>query len=148
MNNSIKEDYCSFEVSKLLKDKGFWIVDDEIIRRAWIYVPNNTWSFTTFGREEMDSYNEWALVRRGIEGHIPSHYKNNIALAPTHDLAIKWIRENFGIHIHIEYIDDILLFLYVITTIKTNTIEKDEAKYNSPEEAVEAALLHTLKELI
>lgn len=71
--------------------------------------------------------------------------KNNTI---THALAIKWVRENFGIHIHSEYMDDILLYGYGVCVIKTNTIEMEKWKFKTSEEATEAALKYTLQNLI
>jgi len=115
INNNTQEDYCSFEVSKLLKEKGF-------------DVSSPYWDFEKVG--EMS-------VRK-----------------PTHSLAIKWIRENFGIHIFGSQ--------FSITTKKysweiwddkneKNYVYKndsDEWDFSSSEEATEAALLYTLQNLI
>ena len=64
----ITEDYCSFEISKLLKEKGF----DECCR-AFI-TPN-----VSFALEEDRVFN-----------HLLS---NNEYAAPTHQMALKWLRE-------------------------------------------------------
>jgi hypothetical protein len=84
-------------------------------------------------------------------------------LVPTQALAIKWIRENFGIHIWLEN----NAFGYYWKTNNSsnpkfwdkdfrafqggtdmNTIHPPEKEYKEPEEAIEAALLYTLKHLI
>lgn len=129
MNNNIQEDYCSFEVSKLLKEKGF-------------NIPLNLYYNPFSGR----------LMKESVL-KIQNSHKQSIN-APTHSLAIKWIRENFGIHIY--------GFLFSITTKKysweiwddknekvyQHESDSDKWGFNSPEEATEAALLYTLKNLI
>lgn len=103
INNGISEDYCSFEVSKLLKEKGLIQVTDT-------------------------GYTE----------------------CPTHALAIKWIRENFKIHIGVNQdwhygrlkgYDGLIETENGDTTVSTETFAK-------PEQATETALLYTLKHLI
>lgn len=118
MNNNITDDYCSFEVSKLLKDKGFNI---------WCYSGwNDNKVVTTFKSSSIEIYK------------------------PTHALAIKWIRENFGYHIEIGF--------YAWSTEKYDFRicrkgHKDfdfdsEGTYDSYSDATEAALLYALQNLI
>lgn len=59
----IKERYCSFEVAKLLKEKGFVIPCD------WIYCSDGTF------------------------GHKNSLWDKEMFLAPTHQMACDWLRE-------------------------------------------------------
>ena len=75
INNNIEEDYCSFEVSNLLKEKGF------DVHCTYFYNEGSGW------RLQSDS-----IIKTGSGDWIH---------CPTHALAIKWIRENFGIHIWI-----------------------------------------------
>ena len=109
LNNNISESYCLFEVSKLLKEKGF-------------DVASSYWDFDKVG--------------------ILSLRK------PTHSLAIEWIRVNFGIHIVAwRYIDDPKKYYFEIDACNIlggNTTNL----YNSPQEAIEAALEYTLTHLI
>lgn len=79
----IKEDYCSYEISKLLKEKGF----DESI---------HTWYNTDDGSPEF------------IEGYIKMSNADFAAndedscSAPTHQLACAWLRGK-GYHIYVDY---------------------------------------------
>ncbi len=121
MSNNIQEDYCSFEVSKLLKEKGFAV-----------FCGN---SFNPTTNEE----------QRGI-------CSDNIVVAalaqPTHSLAIKWIRENFGIYIWVEQ-TKLDLFKPFIKPIKGNSQNTTHWDFHrTPQEATEAALLYTLQNLI
>lgn len=83
----IEERYCSYEVSKLLKKKGF---DKPCYR--WY-----------------DSNGD--ICAKFINPDIPLNYLSiERYLCPTHQMAIDWIYENYGLYIQI--------FLYV--TLSTN----------------------------
>jgi len=133
MNNNIQESYCSFEVSKLLKEKGF-----------------NVGSKLYYNDDELGK--EFGLCNVNIL--YKNSYPNNIIEVPTHSLAIEWIRVNFGIWIQTlySYTDsrDEYHYHYEIF-YRNNRVRKFKASaryYNSPQEATEAALLYTLQNLI
>ena len=125
MNNNISEDYCSFEVSKLLEEKGFDIDSKSC------YLEDGR--YTTSPQH-------------------PDFHNLSITYAPTHSLAIKWIRENFGIHISVRlesYISDTeITWRYFIQGIKQVVLNNIKGQFNSLEEATEVALLYTLQNLI
>lgn len=140
MNNNIGEDRCSFEVSKLLKEKSF-------------SVPVNSY------------YRISGDIRFGAATHYdwnhPKDQDDYYISCPTHALAIKWIRENFGIHIKIDWFpteENLIDWDYSIQKIGVDIDEKGNSQYlrdydpessfSSPEEATEAALLYTLTKLI
>ena len=80
----IKEAYCSKEVSKLLKEKGF-PQDPNICNTAYTTkgkFSNNAKSFAFFNK----------LIK-------PRRY----TIAPTHQMAMKWLREEKGISIIIDF---------------------------------------------
>ena len=133
MNNNIAEDYCGFEVSKLLKEKG-------------CNLPVNKWFDNT---------------------QVRVSYDIGTALgSPTHSLAIKWIRENFGINIHVHPCIQIkgleiktgnTFQSYISrlnhTAIFGQKVEGDipDGDYRKPRnyyDSTEAGLLYTLKNLI
>jgi hypothetical protein len=128
INNNIQEDYCSFEVSKLLKEKGFEcetryfsLSDGKVISGA-----NYNWN------QKYD-------------------YETNQYSRPTHALAIEWIRVNFNIAISTDnLIDNKYYFSYRNTNTKNYASRTgcSEDGYDSPQEATEAALLYTLQKLI
>jgi hypothetical protein len=142
MNNNIGEDRCSFEVSKLLKEKSF-------------SVPVNSY------------YRISGDIRFGAATHYdwnhPKDQDDYYISCPTHALAIKWIRENFGIHICI-HANDEYTFQFEINNWKWYEPEKTNRLgtivlgdnfmattselYNSVKEATEAAILYTLTKLI
>ena len=73
----IKEAYCSYEVSKLLKEKGF----DEECFGAYTETNHNITMFT-------------GLIKN-------SEYGNAMYTAPTHQMACAWLREKHNILISI-----------------------------------------------
>lgn len=132
MKNDITEDYCSFEVSKLLKEKGFDIPCENFYCKS--------------EKVSLECYDPFPYNSELSEG---------CCSIPTHALAIKWIRENFGIHIWLEN----NAFGYIWKTNNASELPWEGDKRNNlhmeidkehkkPEEAVEAALLYILKNLI
>lgn len=165
MNNNIQEDYCSFEVSKLLKEKGFkqptlcyFFEDGEfkenLIRDTYGYRGDE---YTVEYEQLLEDWNNNFLTKkhggRCFGCSKSSGYLETYS-SPTHSLAIKWIRENFGIHIEAFRQRGInglgYNFMCVPTELGKNNSDKivNEEGYPSPEEATEAALLYTLKNLI
>lgn len=127
INNNIEESYCSLEVSKLLKEKECE-VDTLNVYRSEI--------FETYGEYELGYYSN-------------SENKKGIVAAPTHALAIEWIRINFGFWI--EIYKNASGYGYIIQKTDTGSIIKeitDFIFFNSPQEATELALLYTLQNLI
>jgi len=119
----IKEAYCSLEVAKLLKEKGFNIP-------VWTRYENEEGKNVIFG----DKY-DW---NNSPMGQIS---------APTHQMTMAWLREEKNIIINVwyngvdwdaEYYNNEDENFYLIT----------DYSCNSYEEAVEAALNYTLENLI
>ena len=124
----IKEDFVSFEVAKLLKEKGF-------NEPTWTRYEDN--DEVIFG----DKYN-W---NNSPMGQIS---------APTHQMAMKWLREVHNIFIVIEphmydYINEknssYVTSLWQGDNYYENITSKDYPAY---EEAVEAAIKYSLENLI
>lgn len=122
----ITEDYCSYEIAKLLKEKGF---DVPIWTR---YEGSNK---VIFG----DKYN-W---NDSLNGQIS---------APTHQMVLKWLRGK-GIYITIVY-GDYPSLKKVFWTPQIDSLEGFDlpdnfyAEYNTYEEAVEAAIKYYLEKMI
>ena len=132
----LSEDYVSYEVAKLLKEKGF----NE--RSAASYDPKGQ-------LQEGRAY--WNKT--------PIWYA-----APTHQMAMKWLREVYHIEMYITFgfpfIDDKQQYKYFWSIVKVcdNHLEypmddPGSASYNeemadSYEEAVEATLKYSLENLI
>lgn len=141
MNNNIQESYCSFKVSVLLKDKGF-----NVYCQSW-YTEDTQYHYSQDEGQTLGWNNK----------HLPSHEYSR----PTHALAIEWIRVNFGICItvypHARKWCGILEDISEKGWIRENGSERMMPKYisdydgkeeNSLQEAIEAALLYTLQNLI
>ena len=130
----ITEDYCSYEIAKLLKEKRF---DSPCMGRYSV---------------------------RSKEFHLDcTKMCNNGGLfecaAPSHAMAMKWLREVYNIFIefylpsHSEHEDTIYHGTYSFDIFNLNTkayvyCTWNEQEFNSYEEAVEAALKYCLENLI
>jgi len=138
----VKEDYCSYEVAKLLKEKGF----NEKCRGGYHY--------------EFDD-NDNPIVM--LEEWTAQPYNNDfvdegfLCSAPTHQMAMKWLREVHNKHCDIGYDIDLKWFFQIIDLKETVEYDYPEPKYyhaenetgfNTYEEAVEAALKYSLENLI
>lgn len=130
----IQEAYCSFEVSKLLKEKGF---DESCYQK--------------YDSDEELSFNHVGYINS--EKPCDDFY----ALAPTHQMAMAWLREVHNKHCDIGYDIDLNWFFQIIDLKETVEYDYPETKYyhtenetgfNTYEEAVEAALKYSLKNLI
>lgn len=133
----IYEAHCSFEVSKLLREKGF----DENCSHFY---------------ESSLNYLEKVIVNNG-------YFKNSELIeeavtAPTHQTAMAWLREEKNLIITIDYDrypvisneDEDKTIIGYGYNIQTKGNPEDyysmsESVYNSYEEAVEAALLYALE---
>jgi hypothetical protein len=130
----INEDYVSFEVAKLLKEKGFnwdcitYYVDSEPddVKYSMLFENNTTW-------------------------------EERCCSAPTHQMAMKWLREVHHYYIQI-MLDSWALGdhsgYYVVIQKTDSDFEMmlqdavDDVFYQTYEEAVEAALRYSLENLI
>lgn len=125
MNNNIKEPYCPFEVSKLLKNKGFGVPTLKYYMGSGkIY----TWEVPTDGNHK--------------------NFTKEIYSAPTHALAIEWVRINFEVYISPSYAEGNKKYGYQIFTLDDSYMIAQMYSYSSPEEAAEAGLLYVIENLI
>ncbi len=133
----IKEAYCSKEVSKLLKEKGF----NEKCRGGY--------------HSEFDD-NDRPIVM--LEEWMAQPYNNDfvdegfLCSAPTHQMAMAWLREEKGIAI-IPIISSILdnekfLWNVKITIAKTAETYTQGWRYEDYGEVVDDALKYCLENLI
>lgn len=167
LNNNIEEDYCSFEVCKLLKEKGFtqptlcfYFEDGEFKQNVLIQITGMEYEeeFTTEYNELLENWNDGFTSKKGDSRcsgcSKPNGYLETFS-SPTHTLAIKWIRENFGIWIETQHDGTFNQFTFKLSKLNNKNI-KTEPHYmhpfgkgfNSSEEATDAALLYVLKNLI
>ena len=125
----ITEDYCSYEVAKLLKEKGF----DEPCDNYYDQSSDEPQQLTL--DEMYYSYDEFLK-------------------APTQQMAMKWLREEKNIFIVIEphaydYVNEKNKSYSCSLWIGDNYYEYLESKdYPSYEEAVESAIKYSLENLI
>ena len=126
----ITEDYVSFESAKLLKEKGF---NEEVSR--------------------------WYVVNYPNEGVVPKGFgtDSDYISAPTLQLAMKWLRENFNINpvpyaLSLGWAFDVFdLSNRDITGCKklfSMDLPSKLECYNSYEEVCEAAIKYCAKNLI
>ena len=121
----ITEDYCSFEVAKLLKEKGFDIVCN-----------------TAYYNSSLIDYTMYGFCLDG-----------EFIFAPTHQMAMKWLREEKYISIVID--DEIpLSYKYIIKKYSINKdyricVYKEESlPFVKYEYTVDAAIKYCLENLI
>ena len=121
----MKEAYCSYEISKLLKEKGF----DEPCRSYFI--------------SDSDEYRKCTVditSKNCISGQI---------LRPTHQMACAWLREVHNIFIEIIiFRENMIHYRFKILNRNCEKIYIDGGSQFSYEEAVEAALKYSLENLI
>lgn len=126
MNNNIEEDYCSFEISSKMWKKGARLKSERCFSYSYNHPNGEGW------------YED---------------IKTELAIAkPTHALAIKWIRENFGIHIMVDRSprskNRFDWFYLIKSGDGFNTRPIFSGYFDRPSEATEAAILYTLTKLI
>ena len=121
---TITEDFCSYEVAKLLKEKGF----NEPIR-CWY---DNTKDFHESGVKMRNS-----------------DCINPTIMCPTHQMAMKWLREVHKVNIEIHYnrFGENYKYLIIYKPVVLDDIHS-LGVYFHYEEAVEAALKYSLENLI
>ena len=132
----IKEAYCSFEVAKLLKEKGF----DAKCNKCYAYFADDDIRFLNLEypkSAQLLSENRYPCI--------------------TLQMAMKWLREVHNKHCDIGYDIDLEWFFQVIDLKETVEYDYPKTKYyhaenesgfNSYEDAAEAALKYVLKNLI
>lgn len=136
----IIEAYCSYEVAKLLKEKGF----DEPCLQMWECGPDKKYLF----RLQSSCYQNIT--------------EEDSCLAPTHQMAMKWLRERYNLFFGIGFGNDCngkflyMIDIYDLTNNAVNgkykpIVEADDYLTDNPktyEDAVEAALKYCLENLI
>ena len=134
----IQEEYVSFEVAKLLKEKGF----NEKCQKVYLEDGKPVW-FTNF--MEGESFGDNADIKAVLD------YNNSVTsayLCPTHQVAMRWFREVHNIFIE-PLIDwgsgDEYWWTVDIVRIKKNGLIAELSGCESYEDAVEAALKYCLE---
>lgn len=133
----IKEDYVSFEIAKLLKEKGF-VGEREIGCRCGFYEQNKEYP------------NQINLVYDDLNN---SELECNECLRFTHQMAMKWLRETHGIHIVIHPSGGVYYGKYCLSIYVQRVKNKDfhltyQTHEDSYEKAVEEGIGYSLISLV
>lgn len=151
MEKEIEEDYCSYKTSKLLKDKGFNESIETLIQ------PDGTRWFLDENSVKIDKH----LTIRNSE---TNPYSDAVS-CPTLAMAAKWLRKTYNLHISVfvgtdessdadgKIVEEWSFWTYLIESTYGNIIydacaQFDPTEYQSYEEALEAAIVYSLKNLI
>ena len=128
MITEITEDYVSFETAKLLKEKEF---DEATIG----YYPIVGKAKETFHKGAAYRWNYFS--DRGIA-------------APTLQMATKWLREDYNMHIEVRYfpMPDIYRYVIIHSPATFENIDSHPQYFNTYEEACEEAIKYCLENLI
>ena len=150
----MKEAYVSYEVAKLLKEKGF----KESTQFVWYeHFPSpNAVHNSEIGKPKRDYFywekegernSPWAN-----NSPIPSYISGEVYSCPTHQMACAWLREKHHIYANPirqgNYDDYSDYYTWIVAsngTIHRNQSVADKLSY---EDAVEAALKYSLENLI
>jgi len=131
----ITEDYVSFETSKLLNEKGF---DEETAHETWYVI------------KQFSTGCHWNSCTYKV-GDITREYDKDCCIPmPTLQMAMKWLREKYNIHIEPRYFPTPNIYRYVIihSPVTIDNIDSHPQYFNTHEEACEAAIKCCLDLLI
>ena len=131
----VKEDYCSYEVAKLLKEKGF-----PMIEHLFMHV----------NKDNVFMTHDYACLNLPLEEYF--HFDENYIPTITHQMAMKWLREK-GWHISIlfdyRYINENLAYIPLISPMKEgDSMGLKDGGFPTYEQGVEVALKYCLTELL
>jgi hypothetical protein len=137
LNNDIKEVFCSFEVSKLLKEKGFKLKPR---------FPNVYYNHKGEFQGDVLEYIKAVFAK---DEDAKQRYES--IAAPTPAVAMSWLRENFNIDIAIHRSFSMFTSYHfsVLNDMDYDNVYQQEVTRNRKyEEAVESALLYALKNYV
>lgn len=129
-----KEAYVSFEVAKLLKEKGF----------DWF-------TYAYYTKDDVDT-----KPYLGMENLCPDNWNGEVdevndlwTSAPTQQMACRWLREVHNTHIGV-FVDDVDKYVAFLDEIPAtgHTSVPIEGAFATYENAIEAALQYVLTNLI
>lgn len=122
----MKEAYVSFEVAKLLKEKGF------------------DWEVNGYFCSDVDNPSRIEWSTKDYNSH-----KFHVS-APTQQMACRWLIETHNIHIEPHFLRASGDYVYNIihSPLELDDIHSFSTVFNTKEDAVEAALQYCLTNLI
>ena len=140
----ITEDYVSFEIAKLLKEKEFneeteYVYSDrvDLLRLSHLGIKDLT-------NADCNDYHTWQFPIEDVA---------SIISAPTLQMAMKWLVQEYRLYVNVapsvegHYWSD-KWHSYVDDLNKRYPFGKFIGTFNSPEEACEAAIKYCLENLI
>ena len=156
MEKTLSEDYCSYEVAKLLKEKGF----DEPTTFVWYqHLPisldcqklANKKARDYFYHDETTEHNSSYKNSR----HKPEYIHGDIFSCPTHQMAMKWLREK-GVYLNIRIAlnrmeDDVINNIHWVVDIldfSSGEWKDNDILTDTYEQTVDAALKYCLTYMI
>lgn len=148
----ITEDYVSFKIAKLLKEKGF--PQEYDIHNAMVYNEEDY----EYEYEVQRMVTEIKLVKAGTLSSYPASVPEPKCYCPTHQMAMKWLREVHNCIIMIDYDSyESANDSSITETGYSFTLQRKEKPteyeyihdwvYSTYEEAVEEAIKYALTEL-
>lgn len=152
---TITEDYVSFETAKLLKEKGF--PQEYDIYHSMVYNEEDYEDEYEVQRMVLET----KLVKAGTLSSYPINVPEPKCYCCTLQMAMRWLREEMGLVIIIDYswllYAPIPYYFHIYTTSGNNGGREDDLapinpyydyKYKTYEEACEAAIKYCLENLI
>lgn len=137
----ITEDYVSFEIAKLLKEKGF---SENTEHKIWYAI------------KQFSTGCHWNSCTYKV-GDTTREYDNDCCIPmPTLQMAMKWLRKEHYCHIIIDYTftadanlsEEYVSYCYNVENAKTYIQYTHNEWYNTYEEACELAIKYCLENLI
>ena len=142
----ITEDYVSFEVAKLLKEKGF--PQEYDIYHSMVYNEEDYENEYEVQRMVLET----RLVKAGTLSSYPVGVPEPKCYCPTLQMAMKWLREEHKVFIEVNTSIDLngdYHYSYFVLDKECKYVRKGYTDFNwNYEEAVEAALKYSLENLI
>jgi hypothetical protein len=141
----VSDDYVSFETAKLLKEKGF---DAECHSHYYpCRYPDGSIQYHKYERTESAKNKSWYDIY-SLKNLPADHY-----LAPTLQMAMKWLREAHHLEIYLEHdaIQENNNWWYSIGKYTKGCISiqfESKSEFVSYEQACEAAIKYCLENLI
>lgn len=143
----ITEDFVSYEVAKLLKEKGF--SENTICKYADIGGITERWYDDYRERVVRFHFDEGYLIEPSTEPKDQYEIIGDTIPAPTHQMAMKWLRERCCyIVVNPDPSDETESTMLWWVEIMHKTDYKEFYDFDTYEEAVEAALKYCLINLI
>jgi len=125
---TITEDYCSFEIAKLLKEKGF----NGECRAA----------YTSYGQLFTTQIQQYITNILCSKGYLWD------CTAPTFQMVRKWLRDTYNLYLFNEYFGESKTYKWRIIEMNSTHKHSDFKHYNTEEEATEASFKYALENLI